>query len=265
MIRPLTLDTMRKSPEGSQMSPTGITPSFGNFSFTPPQSATEVPSPVSAGPEMSPFGFGTSHMDNNRRPSSNPFGAGNGPARPSYLQPGQIPRLHDRVQRSRADSVSSPLRTSISYSTSDYSGANNTVTCNDPPQMNMKERSQSNPMLPYGLGQGCMSTSHCDIVLKANNGVDSSVPGFQSAASSRMRSFSHAPKRIELNQFTSNSSPAVPQTATFSNYQSSPFDTQSFEPPPLSAPHNISSFHNPYLHHNMGSNDDFSQMGSVTG
>jgi hypothetical protein len=48
MMRPLSIDTLRRGPLDNHISPTGISPAFGGFTFTPPQSATDTLSPVSA-------------------------------------------------------------------------------------------------------------------------------------------------------------------------------------------------------------------------
>ncbi|CAN9080695.1 unnamed protein product [Alternaria alternata] len=66
MMRPLSIDTFRRGPLDSHMSPTGISPAFGGFTFTPPQSATDTISPVSAH-EGSPFGFHSTPIDTSPR------------------------------------------------------------------------------------------------------------------------------------------------------------------------------------------------------
>ena len=49
MIKPLNLDGLRRISDSSRVtSPTGITPSFGQFNITPPPSVTDTLSPVSA-------------------------------------------------------------------------------------------------------------------------------------------------------------------------------------------------------------------------
>lgn len=126
--RPLTLDTgFRRGPENHHLSPTGISPALGSFAFTPPQSATDAMSPVStSAAEHLPFGYGHtppgSFAGSPKRPNpfAGPFSTTSGyPAGPAYPK---IPRLniYDRMGpmgRSRAESLQSPLRTSISYST----------------------------------------------------------------------------------------------------------------------------------------------------
>ena len=73
------------------------------------------------------------------------------------------------------------------------------------------------------------------------------MPGFES---SRMRSMSSTlPRRIELSQHSahynaSRTAPTNPQSATISNYQTSPLGTPSSysNPSMMSAPHSVSSF-----------------------
>src|ERR1700709_1963235 len=52
MIRPLSLESLRRVPDGAHMSPI---PGYGGFQFTPPQSVTDGLSPVSPGGADSPF------------------------------------------------------------------------------------------------------------------------------------------------------------------------------------------------------------------
>jgi hypothetical protein len=116
LMRPLSIDTLRRGPLDNHISPTGISPAFGGFTFTPPQSATDTLSPVSAHGE-SPFGFHSAPLDTSPR-TSNPFSIPVS-APSAYAAQHSIPRLTlhaDRIARSRAESLSSPLRTSMSYS-----------------------------------------------------------------------------------------------------------------------------------------------------
>lgn len=142
MMRPLSIDTLRRGPVDSHISPTGISPAFGGFTFTPPQSATDTLSPVSTH-EGSPFGFPSAPLDTSPR-TSNPFSSSVS-ASPAYAAHHSIPRLSlhaDRIARSRAESLQSPLRTSMSYT-------NGTDSLNGP--------SDTGSHMPYGIGYSCKS------------------------------------------------------------------------------------------------------------
>jgi hypothetical protein len=251
LMRPLSIDTLRRGPLDSHthISPTGISPAFGSFAFTPPQSATDTLSPVSAH-EGSPFGFPSAPLDGSPR-TSNPFSmAMNGT--PAYNPHHTIPRLSlhaDRIARTRAESLSSPLRASMSYTHNTDHGLTADPT-NHGGDHN-SSRSYSNSMMPYGLGYSY-----------------SPVPGFQASSASRMRSFSSSvPRRIELStHYTPNRSTNAPQTATFPTYSSSPLVTpQSFAIPQLSAPHHMTSFQNSYMRNDSAHNDQYPGAGAVLG
>lgn len=249
MMRPLTIDTLRRGPMDS-MSPTGISPAFGGFTFTPPQSATDTLSPVSNGHDGSHFGFPPSHLEGSPR-RSNPFSMSLSSA-PTYAAHNSIPRL-DRISRSRAESLSTPLRASMSYN-----GESNMNGSNDSHHMGgssmgddqNSSRAYSSSMMPYGIGYSY-----------------SPIPGFQASSGSRMRSFSsHVPRRIELSTHFTPSRSNAPQTATFPTYTSSPLVTpQNFAMPQLSAPHHITTFQNSYLRNDSGQSDQYPGVGAVLG
>ncbi|KAF2803733.1 uncharacterized protein BDZ99DRAFT_161421 [Mytilinidion resinicola] len=260
MMRSLSIDTLRRMPDGSHISPTGISPAFGGFAFTPPQSATENISPVSTGHENS-FGYASAQFDGSPR-RSNPFiGTMSMSTSPAYAAHPNIPRLQlhaDRVSRTRAESLSSPLRASMTYSNAGNDGGLNAPNDHSHQQMENShmggEQSQkpfSSSMMPYGLGYSY-----------------SQIPGFQAGATTRVRSLSGSvPRRIELStHYTPSRSATTPQTATFPNYTSSPLITpQSFQMPHMSAPHHITSFQNSYLRQDVGHGDSYPQVGAVLG
>jgi hypothetical protein len=245
MMRPLSIDTLRRGPLDSHISPTGISPAFGGFTFTPPQSATDTLSPVSAHGD-SPFGFNSAPLDTSPR-TSNPFSMPVS-APPAYAAQHSIPRLTlhaDRIVRSRAESLQSPLRTSMSYSSDNMHGSADSHNHSD------GSRSYSGSMLPYGIGYSY-----------------SPVPGFQASSSHRIRSFSNGvPRRIELStHYTPSRSNHTPQTAHFPSYSGSPLVTpQSYAMPQLSAPHHLSSFSNSYLRTDSAHSDQYPGVGSVLG
>jgi hypothetical protein len=178
-IRPLTLDTLRRVPDyehfnAQYSSPTGMNTGVGAYGFTPPQSATETISPGSAVSEISPFGMHSRHpQESPRRP---PYGFNAAHASSYYGSHAQLSRLnvHDRFSRPMSEAVSSPLRTSMSYSSLGSGSSShqpsgrassfseNTSAPTERPQL----RSLTNPVTsgsgPYGLGFTCKSgpTSH---------------------------------------------------------------------------------------------------------
>jgi hypothetical protein len=257
-MRPLSIDTFRRGPLDSHMSPTGISPAFGGFSFTPPQSATDAISPVSAH-EGSPFGFHSAPLDTSPR-TSNPFSmpVSNSSA---YAAQHSIPRI--TLHRSRAESLQSPLRTSMSYT-----GVNDsTSSSGDSQGHHDSQRPYSTSLLPYGLGYSCKSLNNHRLSAHLTF-QDSPVPGFQAASSNRMRSFSNGvPRRIELStHYTPQRHGSTPQTAHFPSFSGSPLATpQSYVMPQLSAPHHMSNFSNSYLRNDSAHNDSYAGIGSVLG
>jgi len=272
-MRPLTIDTLRRGPMDSHLSPTGISPAFGGFTFTPPQSATDTLSPISTGHDGSPFGFPPSQMEGSPR-RSNPFSMSVSSA-PTYAAHNSIPRLSihaDRVSRSRAESLTSPLRASMSYSNGTDSNMNGSHDHHHMGGSSMGDdqgssRAFSNSMMPYGIGYSCKTPSG-SFDLSVLTSLDSPIPGFQAGSGNRMRSFSsHVPRRIELStHFTPSRNSTTPQTATFPTYSSSPLVTpQSFAMPQLSAPHHITTFQNSYMRNDSGQSDQYPSVGAVLG
>lgn len=172
-IRPLTLDTLRRVPDyehfnAQYTSPTGMNQGVGAYGFTPPQSATETISPSSAVSEISPFGMHSRHLQESpRRP---PYGFGASHSSSYYGSHAQLSRLHvhDRFSRPINESVSSPLRTSMSYSALGSASASHAQPSQraasfsehtSHPVERPQSRSLTNPVTsgsgPYGLGFTC--------------------------------------------------------------------------------------------------------------
>jgi len=240
----------------SHISPTGISPAFGGFTFTPPQSATDTLSPVSTH-EGSPFGFPSAPLDSSPR-TSNPFSMSIS-ASSAYAAHHSIPRLSihaDRIVRSRAESLSSPLRASMSYTNGNdhnLNGSNDSSNHGDVTSYGDRAptRSYSSSVMPYGIGYSY-----------------SPVPGFQASSAQRMRSFSNSvPRRIELStHYTPSRNSSQPQTATFPTYSSSPLITpQNFSMPQMSAPHHMTSFPSSYLRNDSAQGDPYPGVGAVLG
>jgi len=197
----------------------------------------------------SPFNYSPTLENGQRR--SNPF-AGGVSSPSTFTSHPQIPRLqlHDRtLSRSRSESLSSPLRTSMSYGGPDQSHGLST------PPLGSDSQNQNNGMLPYGLGYSYSS-------------MPSSMPGFQATSNSRMRSYSNnnLPRRIELggNSYSSHRGAPTPQSSTFPNYTSSPMATPSnFSM--MSAPHHVTSFPNSYMRQDGSPTEPFPSVDSLIG
>jgi hypothetical protein len=259
MIRPLSIDTLRRLPEGTHMSPTGISPAFGGFAFTPPQSATDTLSPVSASPGG--FEFPQMPVESPRRPSN--F-SGSVTTGPGYGSHPHIPRLQiqERLSRTRSESLHSPLRTSMTYEQS-LNGTSEPSHPLDAAQMGAQRAE-----VPYGLGYSCTFSNVPVILAIADCIIDNPIPGFQAA--SRMRSYSGSvPRRIELSpHYTPNRNVGLstPQTATFPNYQTSPMGApQNFSMPHMSAPHHITSFPSSFLRQDNHQGEQYQSVGAVLG
>ena len=115
MSRPLMINGLRReSDDENTISPISISSQFSSF-YTPPGSIpnSENLSPISPVGERAPF-MNHSYSQNNS-PRSNPFSRSSSFGA-NFPHP-HIPRLqlHDRVTRTRADSLGSPLRSSMSY------------------------------------------------------------------------------------------------------------------------------------------------------
>lgn len=255
MMRPLSIDTLRRATLDSHMSPTGISPAFGGFTFTPPQSATDTLSPVSA--HESPFGFPSAPLDSSPR-TSNPFSIPVSTPT-SYSSQHSIPRLTlhaDRITRTRAESLNSPLRTSMSYT----HGSDALQASIDSSSHSDASRPFSSSIMPYGVGYSCRFGKHATISSILTR-LDAPIPGFQASSSNRMRSFSNGvPRRIELStHYAPSRSASTPQTAQFPSYSSAPLATpHSYGMSQLSAPHHLSSFPNSYLRNDSAHNDHYS-------
>lgn len=154
MIRPLSIDTLRRVPE--HLSPTGISPAFGGFAFTPPQSATDSNmSPVSASAPHDSYQFPAAPVDASPR-RGNPFAGSNAGSNSitSYNSHPSIPRLqvHDRIGRTRSESLQSPLRASMTYEQHNLQSPDSAHHSLDSP-LDISPRT----VLPYGLGYSCMT------------------------------------------------------------------------------------------------------------
>ena len=124
MIRPLLIDEFRRqSEDDATISPISMGSTYGNL-YTPPGSipASENLSPIS--PVSERFNPMSSSISQTSPRGTNPFRSNSFSA---LYAPQHIPKLHshERVSRTRAESLASPLRSSMSYSANllDYGGS----------------------------------------------------------------------------------------------------------------------------------------------
>ena len=126
MIRPLLVDGLRRqSEDDATISPISMGSTFGSY-YTPPGSipASENLSPIS--PVSERFNSMSSSISQPSPRGTNPFLRSNSFSA-LYHAPQHVPKLHshERVSRTRAESLASPLRSSMSYTgnASDYGGS----------------------------------------------------------------------------------------------------------------------------------------------
>ncbi len=125
LMRPLMVDTMRRGDGDDHLSPTGLSPGFGNIGFTPgTMGSTDILSPLS--PASTDRGYYSGHLTSplgTGPRSSNPFARQNsldaGPQMHSQtrqpIRPLQPLHLRDTMSRSRTETLQSPLRSSMSW------------------------------------------------------------------------------------------------------------------------------------------------------
>ncbi|GAB7363073.1 hypothetical protein MBLNU230_g3365t1 [Neophaeotheca triangularis] len=182
-VRPLTLDTLRRVPDYEQVgrpsqyhaSPAGITPAIGAFGFTPPQSATSTMSsamsstlsPASAAGGGPPYDF-QQRAAGQESPRRNMYGMGLGNQHQYPQNLGHMARMqaHERLHRPQGETISSPLRSSMSYTgppqetSAPYQAPNRASSFSEqtsyPSERPQYARSFTNPGGPntsaYGLG-----------------------------------------------------------------------------------------------------------------
>jgi hypothetical protein len=134
IIRPLLIDTMRRDGD-DHLSPTGLTPAFGNIGFTTSGSMTssDILSPLS--PSSNDRGYYSSHLTSplgGSSRASNPFARQNSldtgvplhSQSRQHIRPLQPLSLRETMSRSRSDNLQSPLRSSMSWKgdSIDYGG-----------------------------------------------------------------------------------------------------------------------------------------------
>ncbi|KAL1882669.1 hypothetical protein VTK73DRAFT_1581 [Phialemonium thermophilum] len=269
MIRPLMVDVRRGEGE-DHLSPTGLSPAFGSIGFNPSATLSnpEILSPISptssdrygypghmstplstGGRTSHPFGRQTTSMDSGMPMHGHP-------AR-QQIRPLQPLHLRETMNRSRSDSLQSPLRSSMSwkgdsidYTT--YHGGNGSPQLGGRQAAVYPSDQMSNTSTP-GLG-GYDSSNYSGSTVQSPTHMN--YPAFQSSAlqqssqrNSRLRAASASlPLGLDLrNQFrsvssnhsiqSSTQSPATRTTTTphLGSAVSSSY-TASFPSAPLTAP-----------------------------
>ena len=238
MIRPLMMDGLkRQSTDESTISP--ISMSSANY-YTPPGSvpASENLSPISPVSERSNFA-GPAMSQNSSCRGTNPFNRSNSVSTTYHTYP-HIPKLqiHDRVSRTRAESLASPLRSSMSYTANasefgDSQSFDNAMS--SPHGSSTHESSEPARSMSFdavnlsyntGFSREFTLTKFLGI---SNNKAEGPLLGFQSAALARPRpTVTTFPPGLDLRpQFR----PLLP----LSNFPHVPFPP-SFQSAPLAAP-----------------------------
>ncbi|KAL2067890.1 hypothetical protein VTL71DRAFT_15988 [Oculimacula yallundae] len=148
MMRPLMVDTMRRSENEDHMSPTGLSPAFGHVGFAGSMGTPDILSPLSLNSQDRYYSSHlTSPMSTGPR-SSNPFDRQNSYQALSHsrqhVRPLQPLQLRETMSRARSDSLQSPLRSSMSWKgeTLDY---NSYQTGQPSPQLSGRQQSVYQP------------------------------------------------------------------------------------------------------------------------
>lgn len=264
-ILPLTLDTLRRGEIGpNYVSPTGMPSALGSMAFTPPRSATDTISPISAGPDLSGFGFPPRPIMESPR-----GGLYRGPQAPaaSYTgQYGQSARLpmHDRFRRPSGETASSPLRPSMSYGAinpdaphrhdSGASIMSTTETSGYVPQQD-SQRNMPPPSGPYGLGFSCKFMSeYAFLSMTYLSAPDGNMANFSPNVRAPPHTSASGPPSIELlqayqrdnQQMLTQQPPSFPEYQNYSN--TSPYSTpQAPHFPAFGVPYQPQSYTGSYM------------------
>ncbi|KAI1813969.1 hypothetical protein GGS20DRAFT_443845 [Poronia punctata] len=261
MIRPLLVDTMRRDHNDDHISPTGLSPAFGNIGFAASgsMSNSDILSPLS--PSSTDRGYYSTHLTNPLGAgsrASNPFGRQNSldsgvqlhsqsrqPIRP--LQPLS---LRETMSRSRSDNLQSPLRSSMSWKgdSIDYGGysssSNNSGSAGRQTSVYQSDPIGSSAGGTLGYDTGSYTTSGLQ---SSTNNINYSSLQQPSQSRSRLRAASATlPLGLDLrhHQYRTYSSShgiqnpnhaSTPRAASTAPYGTSTY-TSSFPSAPLTAP-----------------------------
>ena len=149
MMRPLMVDTMRRSENEDHMSPTGLSPAFGHVGFAGgSMGSPDILSPLSLNSQDRYYSSHLSSPMSTGPRSSNPFDRQNSYQALSHsrqhVRPLQPLQLRETMSRARSDTIQSPLRSSMSWKgeTLDY---NSYQTGQPSPQLSGRQQSVYQP------------------------------------------------------------------------------------------------------------------------
>ncbi|KAI0840060.1 hypothetical protein F5Y06DRAFT_247149 [Hypoxylon sp. FL0890] len=261
IMRPLMVDTMRRGENDDHMSPTGLSPAFGNIGFTPSgtMNNSDLLSPLS--PSSNDRGYYSSHLTSplagGHRPS-NPFARQNSldsgvqmhSQNRQQIRPLQPLQLRETMSRSRPDNLQSPLRSSMSWKGDSIDYTTYSGTSGSP---GIGGRHQS-IYQPDQMSSNPGSSLNYDSSSYSSSGVQSSPTNINysslqqpSQNRSRLRAASATlPLGLDLRHqyrpmssshgIQSPSHSSTPRVATTAPYGSSSAYTTSFPSAPLTAP-----------------------------
>ncbi|KAI9732547.1 MAG: hypothetical protein M1834_003882 [Cirrosporium novae-zelandiae] len=215
LIRPLTMDSIRRQSDDSTVSPISMGSAYGS-SFTPPSSGppSENISPISTTSDRQAFSTFSGSQTISPR---NPFGGRSSSFSVTNPYRTPIPRLqsHERFARSRAESLASPLRASMSYSTT------------SPDQDMNQSLAPPGPLYGHRYEAGYQSFSSNPPIQYGTSPLSGPYHGFQASAVTRLRPAAGFPSGLQLQSQYRSSRSSLPQTPTVFGYQSAPL-----APPP---------------------------------
>ncbi|KAF8859604.1 homeobox-domain-containing protein [Acephala macrosclerotiorum] len=150
LMRPLMVDTMRRNDNDDHMSPSGLSPAFSHVGFAPGGSmgTPDVLSPLSLNSSDRYYSSHLSSPMSTGPRSANPFDRQNSYQAISHsrqhVRPLQPLQLRETMSRSRSESLSSPLRSSMSWKgeTIDYTSYQ---TGQPSPQLSGRQQSVYQP------------------------------------------------------------------------------------------------------------------------
>ncbi|KAG4428865.1 hypothetical protein IFR05_015651 [Cadophora sp. M221] len=208
MMRPLMVDTMRRSENEDHMSPSGLSPAFGHVGFAGgSMGSPDILSPLSLNSQDRYYSSHLSSPMSTGPRSSNPFDRQNSYQALSHsrqqVRPLQPLQLRETMSRARSDTIQSPLRSSMSWKgeTLDY---NSYQTGQSSPQLSGRQQSVYQP---EQMGNSAVNAHQYDGNSYSNSHIQSSPThmtyppshGGASSSMSRLRASSGAfPPGLDL-------------------------------------------------------------------
>ncbi|KAH7393149.1 hypothetical protein BKA64DRAFT_709503 [Cadophora sp. MPI-SDFR-AT-0126] len=283
MMRPLMVDTMRRTENEDHMSPTGLSPAFGHVGFAGgSMGSPDILSPLSLNSQDRYYSSHLSSPMSAGPRSSNPFDRQNSYQALSHsrqhVRPLQPLQLRETMSRARSDTIQSPLRSSMSWKgeTLDY---NSYQTGQPSPQLSGRQQSVYQP---EQMSNSAVNAHQYDGNSYSNSNIQSSPThmtyppshGGSSSSMSRLRASSAAfPPGLDLrNQYRAmpnqNHSPhgITPRSSSFAHaftggYASAPLTAPvdfSLPRTPVDGTHGNRDYNIPQLSAPMAPPQDFS-------